>query len=50
LISAAAADDPLKPFTNDDFASAVSYLQLFARERPAHVLQQVARLRAGSGS
>jgi spore coat protein CotH len=50
LISAAAADDPLKPFTNDDFASAVSYLRTFARRRPFNVLQQVAQLRASSGS
>jgi spore coat protein CotH len=46
VISAAAADDPLKPFTNDDFASAVSYLRTFAIQRPSNVLQQVAQLRA----
>ena len=47
LIAAAAAEDTLKPYSDDDVASAVSYLRTFARRRPLLVLQEVARLRAG---
>jgi spore coat protein H len=49
VISDAAREDTLKPYSNDDFASAVSYLRTFARRRSGVVLQEVERLRA-SGS
>jgi len=48
LVAAAAAEDTLKPYSDDDVTSAVSYLRTFARRRPLLVLQEVARLRAGS--
>jgi hypothetical protein len=40
----------LKPFTNDDFVSGVSYLRTFARRRPFLVLQEVNNIRANGGS
>jgi spore coat protein CotH len=49
VIATAAAEDPLKPYTNDDFASAVSYLRTFARRRSVLVLKEIASIRA-SGS
>ena len=48
LIAAAAVEDTTKPYSDEDVTSAVSYLRTFARRRPGLVLQQVARLRAGS--
>jgi spore coat protein H len=49
VISEAAAEDPLKPYTNEDFESAVSYLRTFARRRSFLVLQELTRIKA-SGS
>ncbi len=48
LIAAAAVEDTTKPYSDEDVTSAVSYLRTFARRRSGLVLQQVARLRAGS--
>ena len=47
LIAESAKEDTLKPYSDDDFASSVSYLRTFARRRPGIVLQEVGRLRAG---
>ena len=47
LLAAPAADDTLKPYADDEVASAVSYLRTFARRRTPLVLQEVGRLRAG---
>ena len=46
IIADAAAEDTLKPYSNEDFVSAVSYLRTFARQRWSTVLHEVARLRA----
>ncbi|MEO7275197.1 MAG: CotH kinase family protein [Vicinamibacterales bacterium] len=48
LIAAAAIEDTSKPYSNEEVTSAVSYLRTFARRRTPFVLQEVARLRAGS--
>lgn len=45
LIQAAAYDDIVKPFSNDEYDLAVAFLKQFARQRPAFVLQEVARAR-----
>jgi spore coat protein H len=47
VIADAVAEDTLKPYTDEDFASAVSYLRTFARRRPLLVLQELAKIRAG---
>ena len=44
----AALEDPLKPFTNDEFAQAVSNLLAFARQRGEFVTQEVGRVRSQS--
>ena len=44
----AALADPLKPFTNDEFALAVTDLLAFARQRGAFVKQEVSRARSQS--
>lgn len=41
----AAAADPFKPYSNDDFGASVGALLRFARERPQAVRQQVAAAR-----
>ena len=45
LIDTAAHDDVWKPYANDVYDAAVEFLKRFARQRPAFVLQQVARER-----
>jgi spore coat protein H len=50
VIADAVAEDPLKPVTNEDFESAVSYLRTFARRRSLHVLQEVTKIREQGGS
>jgi spore coat protein CotH len=49
VIASAAAADTLKPFTNDEMATAVSYLRDFAQRRSAIVLDEIARIREASG-
>ncbi|HEY3044610.1 MAG TPA: hypothetical protein VGJ39_11320, partial [Vicinamibacterales bacterium] len=44
----AALADPLKPYTNDEFAAAIDALGRFARERGDFVTQEVGRVRAQS--
>jgi hypothetical protein len=44
----AALADPLKPYTNDEFAAAIDALRRFARERGDFVTQEVGRVRAQS--
>jgi spore coat protein CotH len=50
VISDAVNEDQLKPFTNDDFVSGVSYLRTFARRRSFLVMQEVNNIRANGGS
>jgi spore coat protein CotH len=45
LIAPAVTEDTLKPYSDDEFTSAVSYLRTFARRRPFRVFQEVAKLR-----
>jgi spore coat protein CotH len=45
VIERAALDDPNKPFSNERFSEEVEFLRVFARERPAFVLREVARTR-----
>ena len=40
-VRAAALDDPVKPYSNAEFESAVEYLRAFARQRGAQVVEQV---------
>jgi len=47
LIRAAVHADPRKPATNDIFESDVTFLQQFARLRPAVVVAEVEALRRG---
>jgi spore coat protein CotH len=45
VVERAALDDPNKPFSNERFSDEVEFLRVFARERPAFVLREVARTR-----
>jgi spore coat protein CotH len=45
LVGDAAREDPLKPFTNEEFEEALEFLRAFARERPAFVRQEIDRAR-----
>jgi hypothetical protein len=45
LIQAAVQADPTKPYTNDEFEAAVSFVRNFARERAGVVRKQVAASR-----
>ena len=47
LISAAAREDMRKPYADDAHEAAVEFLKQFARQRPAFVLQEIARERRG---
>lgn len=47
LIGTAAREDVRKPYDDEVHQMAVDFLRQFARQRPAFVLQQVARERAG---
>lgn len=42
VIADAAREDPLKPYSNEEFEAATEFLRRFARERPAFVLGDVA--------
>jgi hypothetical protein len=46
VIADAANEDTAKPYTNDDFAAAVSTLRTFARRRSFVVLQELSQIRA----
>ena len=48
-IRTAALEDPVKPFTNQQFEQEIEALRLFARERGARVIEQVAAARPVSG-
>ena len=45
LIRDAAHEDPVKPFSNDDYEAAIAHLITFAQRRPAFVVDEVARAR-----
>jgi spore coat protein CotH len=45
LIAAAVYEDPLKPFSNDEFDAGVAFMKEFARRRPTIVLQEAAAAR-----
>jgi hypothetical protein len=45
LIAPSVLADPLKPYTNEQFAAEVDYLRLFARERTPIVNAEVAATR-----
>ena len=45
LVREAARQDAAKPFSNDEYESAVTHLMTFAQRRPAIVLEEVAKAR-----
>ena len=50
LIGPAAYADTRKPYSNEDFETAVQFLREFATVRPARVLEEVAAWRAAAAS
>jgi hypothetical protein len=50
LITPAVHQDPRKPVTNSQYDDAIAWLQEFGRQRPAVVLEEVARARGGQAA
>lgn len=48
LVGPSILADPLKPFSNDEFAAEVEFLRRFAQTRGAYVLGEIASLREGA--